>query len=170
MAEGEDAVYSAASESADVQSPARSSWLFENGPKQLELLFRAIIYHPSAPILITDDDGNSRDASVGAGRLLGQPREKIIGRAGDEFADPAIKPQMSELWKALQEHGQQQGTLRRSMLRLCNCRATREWCAVFAIVMRGMRTRGGAARASARFPCTRPSPAWFPESLTASPR
>jgi PAS domain S-box-containing protein len=88
------------------------SWLIENGPKELELLLRAIVYHPSAPILITDDDGNSLDASAGAGKLLGQPREKIIGRAVDEFADPGIKPQISELWKALQEQGQQRGTLR----------------------------------------------------------
>ena len=55
-------------------------WLLENGPRQLELLFRTVVYQPSAPILITDDDGNSRDASVGLGKLLGLPREKIIGR------------------------------------------------------------------------------------------
>ena len=64
-----------------LQSPA-NRWLVENGPNELELLFRAIVYHPSAPLLITDDDGNSRDASVGAGKLLGLPREEIIGRAG----------------------------------------------------------------------------------------
>ena len=89
-----------------------SRWLIENGPRELELLFRAIIYHPSAPILITDDEGKSRDASAGAGKLLGQPREKIIGRAVDEFVDAGVKPQISELWKALQEQGEQRGTLR----------------------------------------------------------
>ncbi len=31
-----------------------SQWLAENGPKELELLFRAIVFHPSAPILIAD--------------------------------------------------------------------------------------------------------------------
>jgi PAS domain S-box-containing protein len=100
-----------------LQSPTSVSsdtnhWLIENGPKELELLLRAIIYHPSAPILITDDEGTSRDASAGAGKLLGQPREKIIGHAVDEFVDPGIKPQISELWKALQEQGEQRGTLR----------------------------------------------------------
>ena len=100
-----------------MQSPTSVSsdtnhWLIENGPKELELLLRAIIYHPSAPILITDDEGTSRDASAGAGKLLGQPREKIIGHAVDEFVDPGIKPQISELWKALQEQGEQRGTLR----------------------------------------------------------
>jgi len=105
-------MYSAASDSAEAESPAKSSWLIENGPKELELLLRAIIFQPSAPILITDDEGNSRDASAGASKLLGQAREAIIGHAVDEFADPGIKPQISELWKALQEQGEQRGTLR----------------------------------------------------------
>jgi len=97
--------------SAGSQAPA-TGWLAENGPKELELLFRAIVYHPSAPILITDDDGNSRDASVGVGKLLGLPREKIIGRRVDDFAQPGFKPQISQLWRALQEQGEQEGTLR----------------------------------------------------------
>jgi PAS domain S-box-containing protein len=97
--------------SAGSQSQA-ASWLVENGPKELELLFRAIVYHPSAPILITDDDGNSRDASVGVGKLLGLPREKIIGHRVDDFAQPGFKPQISQLWRALQEQGEQEGTLR----------------------------------------------------------
>ena len=94
-------------------APLRASrWLRENGPRELELLLRAVIYHPSVPILITDDEGNSRDASVGAGRLLGLPREELIGRHVDDFAEPSAKPQLSELWRALEEHGEQQGTLR----------------------------------------------------------
>ena len=79
------------------------SWLVENGPKELELLFRAIVYHPSAPILIADNDGNYRDASAGAGKLLGLPREKIIGRQMDDFAPPGFKPQVSQLWRAFLE-------------------------------------------------------------------
>ena len=71
--------------SAGSQSPA-IDWLVENGPRELELLFRTIVYHPSAPILIADNDGNYRDASAGAGKLLGLPREKIIGRQMDDFA------------------------------------------------------------------------------------
>jgi formate hydrogenlyase transcriptional activator len=89
-----------------------SAWLLENGPRELELLFRAIIYHPSAPVLVTDSDGNSRDASVGVGKLLGLPREKVVGRPVGDFAEPAFKPQLSELWRALEEQGEQQGTLR----------------------------------------------------------
>ena len=96
--------------SAGSQSPA-ADWLVENGPRELELLFRAIVYHPSAPLLIADDDGNSRDASAGAGKLLGLPREKIIGHQIDDFAPPGFKPQVSQLWRAFLEHGEQEGTL-----------------------------------------------------------
>jgi len=88
-----------------------TGWLVENGPKELELLFRAIVYNPSAPILVTDDQGNTREASIGVGKLLGLPRAKIIGRRVDDFAPPSFKPQISELWRALQERGEQAGTL-----------------------------------------------------------
>src|SRR5579883_1748744 len=90
---------------------AASGWLVENGPRELELLFRAIVYHPSAPILITDDLGNSRDASIGVGRLLGTSREEIIGHPVDDFVPAAVKPQISQLLRALQEQGEQEGTL-----------------------------------------------------------
>lgn len=93
-------------------SPPTSTWLAENGPKELELLFRAIVYHPSAPILITDNDRHYRDASSGAGRLLGLPRENIIGRSLDDFVEPSFKPQVSELWQDFLERGEQKGTLR----------------------------------------------------------
>jgi len=96
--------------SADSQ-PSGADWLVENGPRELELLFRAIVYHPSAPLLIADDDGNSREASAGASKLLGLPREKIIGRQIDDFAPPSFKPQVSQLWRAFLEHGEQEGTL-----------------------------------------------------------
>ena len=56
---------------SSTQSPG-AEWLTENGPRELELLFRAIVYHPSNPIFITDDEGNSRDASIGVGDGLGR--------------------------------------------------------------------------------------------------
>jgi PAS domain S-box-containing protein len=67
-------------------------WLLDHGLRELEVLFRAIVYHPSAPVLITDNEGNSRDASIGAGKLLGVSRDKIIGRPVDDFAEPAFSP------------------------------------------------------------------------------
>jgi formate hydrogenlyase transcriptional activator len=86
-------------------------WLLKNGPRELELLFRAIIYQPSASIVITDDDRLHRDVSSGAGRLLGLPREKIIGRSLDDFAAPALKPVIPERWQTFLEEGEQVGSL-----------------------------------------------------------
>ena len=88
----------AMSSTAAQQSTTR--WLAENGPKELELLFRAIVFHPSAPILLADNDRQYREASVGASKLLGLPREKIIGRSLDDFAEPSFKPVISERWRA----------------------------------------------------------------------
>ena len=91
--------------------PQATGWLAENGPKELELLFRAIVFQPSAPILLADDDRRYQEASVGAAKLLGLPREKIIGRTLDDFVEPSFKPVISERWKAFLEQGEQKGTL-----------------------------------------------------------
>lgn len=61
--------------------------------------------------MIADDQGNCRDASVGAGKLLGLTRTDIIGRQLAEFAQPAFKPHVSQLWKALEVEAEQVGTL-----------------------------------------------------------
>ncbi len=102
---------SAAPRSAQAIPPS-TAWLAVNGPKELEALFRAIVFHPAAPILITDNDRAYREASAGAGRLLGLPREKLIGRKIDDFTPPKFKPQVSQLWQAFLEQGEQEGTLR----------------------------------------------------------
>ncbi len=91
--------------------PQIASWLTENGPKELEHLFRAIVFHPSTPILLADNDRRNLEASVGAGKLLGLPRDKIIGRSLDDFAAPDFKPVISERWRAFLKEGEQQGTL-----------------------------------------------------------
>ena len=81
-------------------------WLDENGPRELELLFRAIVFHPSAPILITDNDRNYVEASIGVGKLFGLSRETIIGRRLDDFVAPNLKPRVSELWQAFLKQGE----------------------------------------------------------------
>jgi len=86
-------------------------WLTENGPKALELLFRAIVFHPSAPLLIADNERRYQDASVGAGKLLGLPTEKLVGQSLDDFAVPEIKPAIPERWKAFLKDGEQSGVL-----------------------------------------------------------
>ncbi len=92
--------------------PEAARWLIENGPKELELSFWTIIYGSSAPILIADDDRICREVSFGAIKLLGFPREEIIGRSVDDFADPSYKPLISDRWRALRDRGEQEGTLR----------------------------------------------------------
>ncbi len=92
-------------------SQEQATWLIENGPRELEALLRAIVYHPSTPILIADNDRHSLDASSGAGRLLGVPRTEIIGRSLDDYADASFRPRISELWQAFLERGKQEGTL-----------------------------------------------------------
>jgi formate hydrogenlyase transcriptional activator len=89
-----------------------SDWLLKNGPAELEFLFRAIVFQRAVPILIVDNDRKSRDASAGAGKLLGIPREKLIGRYLDDFAEPDFKPVISELWQAFLDSGEQEGTLK----------------------------------------------------------
>src|SRR5690348_3704876 len=92
-------------------SQQQATWLIENGPRELESLLRAIVYHPSTPVLIADNDRQSLDASPGAGKLLGVPREEIIGHSLDDFAEPSFRPEISELWHAFLERGKDEGTL-----------------------------------------------------------
>ena len=78
------------------------------------MLFHAIVFQPAVPILITDDNRRYRDASSGAGKLLGLPREKIIGRRLDDFATPAVKAAIPGRWQNLLKEGEQLGSLQLS--------------------------------------------------------
>ena len=74
-------------------------------------MFRAIVFHPSVPILLADNDRRYREASVGAGRLLGLHREEIIGRSLDDFTEPSFRRVISDRWHAFLETGEQEGSL-----------------------------------------------------------
>jgi formate hydrogenlyase transcriptional activator len=74
-------------------------------------LFRAILFNPSVPVLLADNDRQYQEASVGASKLLGLTREQIIGRSLDDFAEPSFKPLLSERWSAFLKKGEQRGTL-----------------------------------------------------------
>lgn len=86
-------------------------WLEENGPRELEMLFRAIIYHPSVPILVIDDEGTSLDASAGARRIFGLSREQLLGRRVDDLTADSAKDEVRQLWTKLNEAGHHEGTL-----------------------------------------------------------
>ena len=89
-----------------------AGWLLETGLKELELLFGSILYYPSDPILLTNNDRNCLDASSGACKLLDLSRDKIIGRRIDDFTDPGFRPQIEKLWHDFLERGEQEGTFR----------------------------------------------------------
>jgi formate hydrogenlyase transcriptional activator len=91
--------------------PQAAVWLSEHGPKELELLFRAVVYQTAAPVLVADAVGQCQEASAGASKLLRLPREKIIGRSLDEFTEPASKARAAQLFRALQVYGEQEGAL-----------------------------------------------------------
>lgn len=97
--------------SSTASQPQTAHWLLEHGPEELELLLRAVVFHPTTPILLADNDRLSREASVGVGKLLGVPRERIIGRKLDDFAEHDFKRIIPEKWRAFLQEGQQDGTL-----------------------------------------------------------
>jgi PAS domain S-box-containing protein len=89
----------------------RRAWLQTNGPLELEMLFRAIVFHPAVPILVADDNRTNHEASAGAGNLLGMPRRQIIGSTLDDFAEDSFRPRLPEIWSTLLETGEHEGTL-----------------------------------------------------------
>jgi PAS domain S-box-containing protein len=65
-----------------------SGWPVEDGLKELEQLFRAVLSHQSEPILITDNDRHCLYASSGASKLFGLSMGKLIGHRIDDLVDP----------------------------------------------------------------------------------
>lgn len=84
----------------------------DEGLRQVERMFRAIIYPPAEPILITDDERYCLDASCGTGKLLGLARDQIIGRRIDEFMDLVSRTQIDENWNTFLQKGELRRDLR----------------------------------------------------------
>ncbi|MCX6596237.1 MAG: sigma 54-interacting transcriptional regulator [Acidobacteria bacterium] len=97
--------------SVAIPKPA-GGWLLSHGPQQLEQLFRAVVFHPAVPIVITDDERASHDVSTGAARLLGLPRQSIIGQKLDDFTEPSFRPKLPELWETLLQQGAPSASLK----------------------------------------------------------
>lgn len=97
-------------------SAARSfqtgQWLTDGGLKRLERMLWALVYPSPEAILITSDDRTCTGASCGAGKLLGLPREQILGRRIDDFVDPRLRPQIGPIWQDFLQSGEQRGVFR----------------------------------------------------------
>jgi formate hydrogenlyase transcriptional activator len=96
--------------SAASRAPS-TRWLTENGSKELEAFFQAILFQSSASILLVDNERRYQEASLGAAKLLGIPRRQVIGRTLDDFAAPSIKPVISKRWQDFLLKGEQAGAL-----------------------------------------------------------
>jgi formate hydrogenlyase transcriptional activator len=97
---------------SEASQPHSGQWLLDVGLKQLELLFRAIVYQLAEPIssrTMTALFGTS--VAVRAG-CSGFQRNKIIGRRLDDFAEPGFRPQIEHLWRTFLQRGEQRGTFR----------------------------------------------------------
>ena len=61
--------------------------------------------------MITDDHGKTVDASVGAARLLGIPRARLLGIKLDTLVPPPFSPEVTNLYRSLQEQGEGEGSI-----------------------------------------------------------
>src|ERR1700680_599142 len=86
-----------------------ASWIVRDGLRELELLFKAVLSHPSEPFLMADDDRHCLDASSAAGKLLGLSKDKIIGRRIDDLLNPSFQSHMAQRWRTFLEQGEQDG-------------------------------------------------------------
>jgi formate hydrogenlyase transcriptional activator len=86
-----------------------ATWIVKDGLRELELLFRAVLSHPSEPILIADDDRHCVDASSAACKLLGLSKGKIIGHRIDDFLNPSFQSHIAQLWRTFMGQGEQEG-------------------------------------------------------------
>ena len=72
---------------SEVSRAQATAWLFDNGPRELEALLRAIVHHPESgataqddALLLLDVEGRIVTWSSGAARLYGYTEDEMIGK------------------------------------------------------------------------------------------
>jgi PAS domain S-box-containing protein len=90
--------------------PTGARWLTQNGPRELDLLLHAIVYHQCAPILIVDDDAICQDSSAGALKLFGLSKGDLVGHPISEFTESKSKSGLPRLFRAFDVNAERQGT------------------------------------------------------------
>jgi PAS domain S-box-containing protein len=90
-------------------SPLNATSLAERND---ESKFRAIFDSTLDGILIADDFGRYIDANPAACNLMGMRRERIIGRAIEDFSDPQRRDETRKTWRLFLERGNQMGFFR----------------------------------------------------------
>ncbi|MCX6612842.1 MAG: sigma 54-interacting transcriptional regulator [Acidobacteria bacterium] len=88
-----------------------TQWLQEFGQSELEQLIRAIVFHPSVPVLIADEAGHYKEASAGVARIFGVPRAKLLGQRISGSTEPPLQPELSQIWNQFRSTGNQEGTV-----------------------------------------------------------
>jgi PAS domain S-box-containing protein len=76
---------------------------------KLEIL-EAVFEHMPQAVLIADDDGCYVEVNKAAEKLLGIPREKILGRKISDFVAPINQKNAVKLWERFVADGLQSGT------------------------------------------------------------
>ena len=92
-------------------SQQEATWLVSDGLIALEVLFRAVLFRQSEPILIADNDRHCLDASSGARRLFGLSVGNVSGHRIDDLIEPGFHPQFASLWRTFLQQGQQEGVV-----------------------------------------------------------
>jgi len=78
--------------------PKSIGWLSENGPKELELLFRALVHRPSASIFIADDDRRYREAIPQLARHFAKKYATKMDRTIEKISSHTMRALVSWPW------------------------------------------------------------------------